>query len=32
MDLRISAWAIKNPIPVVVLFIALLVVGVQGFR
>tara|TARA_R110001592_G_scaffold260403_1_gene524931 strand:+ start:24986 stop:28093 length:3108 start_codon:yes stop_codon:yes gene_type:complete len=32
MDLRVSAWAIKNPIPVVVLFIALMIVGVQGFR
>ncbi|TDU32163.1 HAE1 family hydrophobic/amphiphilic exporter-1 [Panacagrimonas perspica] len=32
MQLRISAWSIQNPIPVVVLFIALMVAGVAGYR
>jgi HAE1 family hydrophobic/amphiphilic exporter-1 len=32
MKIRISAWAIRNPIPVVVLFIALLVAGVAGYN
>ena len=32
MQLRISAWSIQNPIPVVVLFIALLIGGFAGFR
>lgn len=31
MKLGISAWSIKNPIPIVVLFIALLVAGVAGY-
>ncbi len=32
MQLRISAWSIQNPIPVVVLFAALLIAGFAGFR
>ncbi len=32
MRMGISAWSIKNPIPVVVLFIALLIAGVAGYR
>jgi len=32
MNLKISAWAIRNPIPVAVLFIALLIAGVSGYR
>jgi HAE1 family hydrophobic/amphiphilic exporter-1 len=31
MKLGISAWSIKNPIPIVVLFIALLVAGAVGY-
>ncbi len=31
MKLGISAWSIKNPIPVTVLFIALLIAGIAGF-
>jgi HAE1 family hydrophobic/amphiphilic exporter-1 len=30
--MRISAWSIRNPIPVVVLFIALLIAGFAGYR
>ena len=32
MKLNISAWAIKNPIPVTVLFIVLLIAGALGYR
>ncbi|CAH1194500.1 HAE1 family hydrophobic/amphiphilic exporter-1 [Candidatus Nitrotoga sp. BS] len=32
MNLRISSWAIRNPIPVIVLFLALLIAGVAGYR
>jgi len=32
MKLQVSAWAIRNPIPVVVLFLALLVAGAAGYR
>ena len=32
MQLRISAWSIQNPIPITVLFIALLIAGVAGYR
>ena len=32
MQLKISAWSIKNPIPVAVLFIALLIAGLAGYR
>lgn len=32
MDLRISAWSIRNPIPVAVLFLALLVAGIAGYK
>ncbi|UTW08465.1 efflux RND transporter permease subunit [Pseudomonas benzenivorans] len=32
MDLRISAWAIRNPIPVAVLFLALMIAGLAGYR
>ena len=32
MNLRISAWSIRNPIPVAVLFIALLIAGIAGYR
>jgi|TARA_R100000501_G_scaffold18498_1_gene39536 HAE1 family hydrophobic/amphiphilic exporter-1 len=31
MDLKISAWAIRNPIPVAVLFIALMIAGIIGY-
>lgn len=30
--MKISAWAIRNPIPVAVLFIALLIAGIAGYR
>ncbi|MEP6558250.1 MAG: efflux RND transporter permease subunit, partial [Burkholderiales bacterium] len=32
MNFKISAWAIRNPIPVAVLFIALLIAGAWGYR
>lgn len=32
MKLGISAWSIRNPIPVTVLFIALLIAGVAGYK
>ncbi len=32
MKLRISAWSIQNPIPVVVLFIAIMVAGLMAYR
>lgn len=32
MNLRISAWAIRNPIPVALLFILLIIAGVNGYR
>lgn len=32
MNVRMSAWAIRNPIPVAVLFLALLISGVAGYR
>ena len=32
MNVKISAWSIKNPIPVAVLFLVLLIAGVAGFR
>jgi HAE1 family hydrophobic/amphiphilic exporter-1 len=32
MNLHISAWAIRNPIPVVLLFIVLLIAGISGYR
>ena len=32
MKLAISAWAIRNPIPVVVLFTTLLIAGFAGYR
>ena len=32
MNVKMSAWAIRNPIPVVVLFLALLIAGVSGYR
>nr|WP_201507855.1 efflux RND transporter permease subunit [Psychrobacter proteolyticus] len=32
MNLRISAWAIRNPIPVALLFIVLIIAGVNGYR
>jgi HAE1 family hydrophobic/amphiphilic exporter-1 len=32
MKLGVSAWSIKNPIPVVVLFIALIIAGIAGYR
>lgn len=32
MKFRISAWSIQNPIPVVVLFIAILVAGLMAYR
>ena len=32
MQLRISAWYIRNPIPVAVLFIALLIAGFAGYK
>lgn len=30
--MKISAWAIRNPIPVVVLFIALMIMGISGYN
>ncbi len=32
MNLKISAWAIRNPIPVVLLFIVLIIAGLSGYR
>ncbi|MEK6199075.1 MAG: efflux RND transporter permease subunit, partial [Psychrobacter sp.] len=32
MNLHISAWAIRNPIPVVLLFIVLMIAGMSGYR
>ncbi len=32
MRLNISAWAIRNPVPSLVLFTILLVLGLVGFR
>ena len=32
MNLRISAWAIRNPIPVALLFIVLIIAGMSGYR
>ena len=32
MNVKISAWSNKNPIPVAVLFLVLLIAGVAGFR
>ena len=32
MKLGVSAWSIQNPIPVVVLFIALIIAGIAGYR
>jgi multidrug efflux pump subunit AcrB len=32
MNVNVSAWSIKNPIPAVLLFILLTIVGVMGFR
>lgn len=32
MKLRISAWSIQNPIPVVVLFVAIIVAGLLAYR
>ncbi|TWC43228.1 HAE1 family hydrophobic/amphiphilic exporter-1 [Pseudomonas sp. SJZ079] len=32
MNVQISAWAIRNPIPVAVLFIALMIAGMAGYR
>lgn len=32
MNLRISAWSIRNPIPVAVLFIALIIAGFAGYK
>ena len=30
-ELRVSAWAIRNPIPVAVLFIALVIAGLAAY-
>lgn len=32
MNFQISAWAIRNPIPVAVLFLALMIAGIAGYR
>lgn len=32
MNLHISAWAIRNPIPVALLFIVLIIAGLSGYR
>lgn len=32
MNLNISAWAIRNPVPSVILFLVLMVLGVQAFQ